>query len=121
MATLFEPKLNMKINLNYLDGVIQWLIMTESFIFLEAGDRKIGMTFTVSTSSFENGLKFSKNKFTFSQPVPRRRHSSVFLGDQMIIFGGFDGDFYNDMHYATFITPKTEELLESTYLKDTLK
>jgi hypothetical protein len=31
-------------------------------------------------------------------PKPRRRHSSVFIASSLLVFGGFDGGFYNDMH-----------------------
>lgn len=32
-------------------------------------------------------------------PKARRRHSSCFIGSCMIIFGGFNGEYYNDLHY----------------------
>lgn len=32
------------------------------------------------------------------QPKPRRRHSSVFIASSLLMFGGFDGTFYNDLH-----------------------
>ena len=31
-------------------------------------------------------------------PKPRRRHSSVFISTTLVMFGGFDGEFYNDLH-----------------------
>jgi Galactose oxidase, central domain len=31
-------------------------------------------------------------------PMPRRRHSSAFIGRFLFVFGGFDGSFYNDLH-----------------------
>jgi hypothetical protein len=31
-------------------------------------------------------------------PKPRRRHSSVFIGSSLMMFGGFDGNFYNDLY-----------------------
>jgi N-acetylneuraminic acid mutarotase len=33
-----------------------------------------------------------------SPPNPRRRHSAVFISSSLVIFGGFDGEFHNDMH-----------------------
>jgi hypothetical protein len=31
-------------------------------------------------------------------PKARRRHSTVFIASSLIMFGGFDGNFYNDLH-----------------------
>ena len=31
-------------------------------------------------------------------PKPRRRHSAVFVSSTLVMFGGFDGEFFNDMH-----------------------
>jgi hypothetical protein len=33
------------------------------------------------------------------QPKPRRRHCASFVGSCMIIFGGFNGEYFNDLHY----------------------
>ena len=33
------------------------------------------------------------------QPKPRRRHSAGFVGSCMIAFGGFNGEYFNDLHY----------------------
>jgi hypothetical protein len=44
------------------------------------------------------------------KPVPRRRHSSVFLGRYLFIFGGFDGSFFNDLHCLNvhpYLIPRT--------------
>jgi len=35
-------------------------------------------------------------------PIARRRHSSVFVSSAFVVFGGFDGSFYNDMHVVDF-------------------
>lgn len=32
-------------------------------------------------------------------PKARRRHSACFLGSNMLIFGGFNGEYFNDLHY----------------------
>ena len=37
-------------------------------------------------------------EFCEPKPKPRRRHSAIFISGSMIMFGGFDGNFYNDMH-----------------------
>jgi hypothetical protein len=31
-------------------------------------------------------------------PKARRRHSTVFIASSLIMFGGFDGNFYNDLN-----------------------
>ncbi len=33
---------------------------------------------------------------TTCNPEPRRRHSAAFIGRTMVMFGGFDGNFFND-------------------------
>lgn len=38
-------------------------------------------------------------------PKPRRRHSSLFVSGSLIMFGGFDGNFYNDMNILDFSKP----------------
>ena len=53
-------------------------------------------------SRLKNGRAEIINKPFSYFPNPRRRHSAVFLENQMVMFGGFDGKFYNDMHYAVF-------------------
>ena len=35
-------------------------------------------------------------------PKPRRRHSAVFVANSIAMFGGFDGEFFNDMHLLHF-------------------
>ena len=42
--------------------------------------------------------KWSEIKTKHQLPKPRRRHSAVFIRGSLIMFGGFDGDFYNDLH-----------------------
>lgn len=32
-------------------------------------------------------------------PKARRRHSACFLGSCMLIFGGFNGEYFNDLNY----------------------
>lgn len=33
-------------------------------------------------------------------PKPRRRHCAGFVGSCMIAFGGFNGEYFNDLHYV---------------------
>ena len=41
---------------------------------------------------------WKKLKITAPLPKPRRRHSCVCLSGSLVMFGGFDGDFYNDVN-----------------------
>ena len=41
--------------------------------------------------------KFTKINVIKSPPA-RRRHSAVFIASSLLMFGGFDGDFYNDLN-----------------------
>ena len=42
--------------------------------------------------------RWSEIKLLQPVPKPRRRHSSIFVSSSLIMFGGFDGEFYNDLH-----------------------
>lgn len=39
-------------------------------------------------------------------PKARRRHSACFLGSSMLIFGGFNGEYFNDLHYISINSSK---------------
>ena len=41
-------------------------------------------------------------------PKPRRRSCLNFIGNCLIMFGGFNSDYYNDLHYinVTDVQPK---------------
>ncbi len=43
-------------------------------------------------------MKWSEITFLNRIPKPRRRHSAVFISSSLIMFGGFDGEFFNDLH-----------------------
>lgn len=40
-------------------------------------------------------------------PKARRRHSACFIGSCMLIFGGFNGEYYNDLYYINVFELKT--------------
>ena len=42
--------------------------------------------------------KWTEIQISQRVPKPRRRHSAVFVASSLIMFGGFDGDFYNDLY-----------------------
>lgn len=35
-------------------------------------------------------------------PKARRRHSAIFMSGALVMFGGFDGNFYNDLNILDF-------------------
>jgi Kelch motif len=35
-------------------------------------------------------------------PKARRRHSSLFVNGSLVMFGGFDGNFFNDLNILDF-------------------
>jgi len=41
-------------------------------------------------------------------PKPRRRHSAVFVSGALVMFGGFDGSFYNDLNICDFSKPSKQ-------------
>ncbi len=43
--------------------------------------------------------KIKTMKVNWEMPKPRRRHSSTFIGSNMVVFGGFNGQYFNDMYY----------------------
>jgi hypothetical protein len=34
-------------------------------------------------------------------PAARRRHCAGFIGSSMLVFGGFNGQYFNDLHYIS--------------------
>lgn len=62
------------------------------------------------------GVKVSGNPQ--DHPKPRRRHCAGFVGSCMIAFGGFNGEYFNDLHYINVfeLTNKLEPYsLEENY------
>ena len=54
----------------------------------------------------KNSLKALKTATDL--PKARRRHSACFFGSCMIIFGGFNGEYFNDLHYINVFELKTK-------------
>jgi N-acetylneuraminic acid mutarotase len=54
------------------------------------------------------------------KPKPRRRHSAVFISGSLIMFGGFDGTFYNDINILNLRKddPSTVTIPKSTLAQD---
>ena len=40
-----------------------------------------------------------------SLPKPRRRPSTCFVGSCLLMFGGFNSDYYNDLHFINVAEP----------------
>jgi hypothetical protein len=62
------------------------------------------------------GLKIGSNA---DLPKPRRRHCAGFVGSCMIAFGGFNGEYFNDLYYINVfeLNTKTEQPNEETLSK----
>ena len=52
----------------------------------------------------------SSLKVAGEPPKARRRHSACFLGSNMLIFGGFNGEYFNDLHYINIYTNKKKNV-----------
>jgi hypothetical protein len=65
-------------------------------------------------------------KIGLEAPKPRRRHSACFVGSCMIIFGGFNGEYFNDLFYInTFelksklsVPPNNKTLLNQKFVNN---
>ena len=57
-----------------------------------------------------NALKISNEI-----PKARRRHSVCFLGSNMLIFGGFNGEYFNDLHYINVFTQKKKNVIPNSF------
>jgi hypothetical protein len=51
---------------------------------------------------------------------PRRRHSACCLGNSMLVFGGFNGEYYNDLHYINIKLPKKRLSIDESITLDSL-
>ena len=43
---------------------------------------------------------------TDKKPSPRRRHGGGFIGSSLVMFGGFDGNYFNDLFYINLFNTK---------------
>lgn len=39
-------------------------------------------------------------------PKARRRHTACFVGSSMVVFGGFNGEYFNDLYYINVFETK---------------
>lgn len=63
------------------------------------------------------GVKISGNQSEY--PKPRRRHCAGFVGSCMIAFGGFNGEYFNDLHYINVF--ELNNKLELSSLEENFK
>jgi hypothetical protein len=40
------------------------------------------------------------------KPVARRKHGGGFIGSSLVLFGGFDGNYFDDLFYVNLFEPK---------------
>lgn len=59
--------------------------------------------------------------FTDSIPHPRRRPSTCFVGCCLIMFGGFNSDYYNDLHFINVAENKVKPLRSLINPEDSLQ
>lgn len=52
--------------------------------------------------------KWKEIELSEPKPKARRRHSALFISGSLVMFGGFDGNFYNDLNVLDFQTPKKQ-------------
>ena len=52
-----------------------------------------------------------------TQPKPRRRPSTCFIGSCLLMFGGFNQEYYNDLHFINVggAVNRVKKLAEKTY------
>lgn len=48
----------------------------------------------------------SKSIETLNAPNARRRHGGGMVGSSLVLFGGFDGSYYDDLFYINLYKPK---------------
>ena len=44
---------------------------------------------------------------TSEAPKPRRRHCGCFVGSNLMVFGGFNGEYFNDLFYINVFEVKS--------------
>jgi hypothetical protein len=60
-------------------------------------------------------------KITGESPKARRRHSACFLGNSMLIFGGFNGEYFNDLYYLTVKLPKKKLAVDGNITNESIQ
>jgi hypothetical protein len=43
---------------------------------------------------------------TFNNPAARRRHGGGFIGSSLVLFGGFDGNYFDDLFHINLYQSK---------------
>jgi len=55
-----------------------------------------------------NSMKWKQVEITAQLPKARRRHSCLFVSGSLVMFGGFDGNFFNDLNVLDFTKPNKQ-------------
>lgn len=65
-------------------------------------------------------MKWREIEIPDPKPKPRRRHSAVIVSGALVMFGGFDGSFFNDLHILDLETESKNIISpqESTIAED---
>ena len=68
-------------------------------------------------------MKWREIEFNGVLPKPRRRHSALFVSNSLVMFGGFDGNFFNDLNIVDLNqTTKSQVIVSQTSItQDYLK
>ena len=60
-------------------------------------------------------MKWREIEFNGVLPKPRRRHSALFVSNSLVMFGGFDGNFFNDLNIVDLNqTTKSQVIVSQT-------
>ena len=51
---------------------------------------------------------FVRTESTVNEPCARRRHSGGFIGSSLVLFGGFDGVYFDDLFYINLFKTQTQ-------------
>lgn len=55
---------------------------------------------------------------TVNNPAARRRHGGGFIGSSLVLFGGFDGNYFDDLFHINLYQSKQSLKKQSTQNKN---
>jgi N-acetylneuraminic acid mutarotase len=58
-------------------------------------------------------MKWTELEIPGVLPKPRRRHSALFVSSSLCMFGGFDGNFYNDLNIIDMSNANKSQVMVS--------
>lgn len=75
----------------------------------------------ILVADFEKGT-IRQLKIAGEAPAARRRHCAGFIGSSMLTFGGFNGQYFNDLHYISVHDARSKyEIAQVSEEKEILK